>query len=160
VAFTSILAATEVKVNWAYEVWDQLVQWLTDADNHRRARAAQFLAHLTISDPEKRMLNDFPTLWQVTYDPKFVTARHSLQAIWRVSLAGQQQKELIMNHFTDRFQNGEHEKHFTLIRFDMIQGLKNLFDQLQDEDIKEIAMDLIEIEEDPKYKKKYLSVWK
>ena len=42
----------------------------------------------------------------------------------------------------------------------MIQGLKNLFDQLQDEDIKQLAMDLIETEEDPKYKKKYLSVWK
>lgn len=159
-AFISILAATKVKVDWAYEVWDQLVQWLADADNHRRSRAAQFLAHLAISDPEERIINDFPALWKVTYDPKFVTARHSLQAIWRVGLAGQKQKKLVLNHFTDRFQNGASEKHYTLIRFDMIQGLKNLFDQLQDEDIKQLAMDLIETEEDPKYKKKYLSVWK
>lgn len=160
VAFNSILAATEVEVSWAYEVWDQLVQWLTDADNHRRSRAAQFLAHLAISDPEKRIINDFPTLWKVTYDPKFVTARHSLQAIWRVGLAGQEQKELIIHHFIDRFQTGVSEKHYTLIRFDMIQGLKNLYDQLQSEDIKQMAMDLIDIEEDPKYKNKYLSVWK
>ena len=159
-AFISILAATKVKVDWAYEVWDQLVQWLTDADNHRRSRAAQFLAHLAISDSEKRMLNNFPTLWKVTYDPKFVTARHSLQAIWRVGLAGQEQKKLVLDHFTDRFQDGANEKHYTLRRFDMIQGLKNLFDQLQDEDIKQLAMDLIETEEDPKYKKKYLHVWK
>lgn len=48
----------------------------------------------------------------------------------------------------------------SLPRFDMIQGLKNLFDQLQEEDIKKIAMDLIEKEEDLKYRTKYLSVWK
>lgn len=158
-AFTSILTVTEVKVDWAYEVWDQLLEWLTDADNHRRSRAAQFLAHLAISDPEKRILNDFPSLWKVTYDPKFVTARHSLQAIWRVGLAGPEQKELLLNHFTDRFQKGKNEKHYTLLRFDMIQGLKKLFDQLQDEDIKQTALDLIETEEDLKYKKKYLSEW-
>ena len=146
VAFTSLLAATEVEVNWAYEVQDQFVQWLTDADNRRRARSAQFLAHLAISDPENRILNDFPKLWNVTYDPKFVTARHSLQAIWRVDLAGKKQKKLVLDHFTDRFQSGENEKHYTLIRFDMIQGLKNLFDQLQEEDLK--------------YRTKYLSVWK
>lgn len=98
--------------------------------------------------------------WKMTYDPKFVTARHSLQAIWRVGLAGEEQKQLVLNHFIDRFQAGADEKHYTLIRFDMIQGLKNLFDQLQDEDIKQVAIDLIQIEEDPKYKKKYLSVWK
>ncbi len=62
--------------------------------NHRRSRGAQFLAGLAISDPEKRILTIFPTLWEVTKDPKFVTARHSLQAIWRVGLAGEEQKHL------------------------------------------------------------------
>ncbi len=30
-AFTTILAATRKEVDWAYEVWDQFVEWLTDA---------------------------------------------------------------------------------------------------------------------------------
>ena len=159
-AFTTILAATKEKVDWAYEVWDQFVEWLTDADNHRRSRAAQFLAGLAISDPEKRMLTIFPTLWEVTKDPKFVTARHSLQAIWRVGLAGEEQKFLVITHFIDRFQNGEDEKNYTLRRFDMIQGLRNLYDELADDDIKRTALELIELEEDPKYRKKYSGVWK
>ena len=159
-AFKSILAATKEEVDWAYEVWDQLKEWLTDADNHRRSRAAQFLSGLAISDPEKRMLDDFSELWKVTKDPKFVTARHSLQSIWKVGLAGDEQKEMVMNHIVDRFQNGADEKHYTLIRFDMIQGLKNLYDELKDEAIKQTAMDLIELEEDSKYRKKYMSVWK
>ena len=159
-AFNYILAATKEEVDWAYEVWDQLKDWLTDGDNHRRSRAAQFLSGLAISDPEKRMLNDFATLWEVTKDPKFVTARHSLQSIWRVGLAGEEQKEMVINHIVDRFQNGANEKHHTLIRFDMIQGLKKLFDELEDEAIKQVAMDLIETEEDNKYRNKYMSVWK
>lgn len=159
-AFNNIIAATKGEVDWAYEVWDQLIEWLTDADNHRRSRAAQFLSSLAISDPEKRMLGDFPELWEVTKDPRFVTARHSLQSIWRVGLAGEEQKEMVINHFVDRFQNGKDEKHYTLRRFDMIQGLKNLYDEIKDEEIKQTAMNLIEIEEDSKYRKKYMSVWK
>lgn len=159
-AFNNIKAAIEEEVDWAYEVWDQLKGWLTDPDNHRRSRAAQFLSGLAISDPEQRMLQDFPALWEVTKDPKFVTARHSLQSIWRVGLAGKEQKDLVMAHIIDRFQNGAEEKHYTLIRFDMIQGLRNLYDELKDETIKQTAMALIETEEDTKYRKKYLSVWK
>lgn len=159
-AFTAILSATKEKVDWAYEVWDELVGWLTDADNHRRSRAAQFLVGLAISDPEKRILTVFPKLWEVTKDPKFVTARHSLQAIWRVGLAGEEQMIFVISSFIDRFQNGADEKHYTLRRFDMIVGLKNLYDELKDENIKRTALELIELEEEPKYRKKYSTVWK
>lgn len=159
-AFNNIKAAIEEEVDWAYEVWDQLKDWLTDPDNHRRSRAAQFLSGLAISDPEKRMLNDFPALWEVTKDSKFVTARHSLQSIWKVGLAGKEQKDLVITHIIDRFRNGAGEKHYTLIRFDMIQGLRNLHDELKDEAIRQTALELIETEEDTKYRKKYLSVWK
>ncbi len=159
-AFNTISAVIKEEVDWAYEVWDQLKEWLTDPDNHRRSRAAQFLAGLAKSDPEKRILSDFSAVWEVTKDPKFVTARHSLQSIWKVGLAGQEQKEMVIHHIVDRFQNGAHEKHYTLIRFDMIQGLKKLYDELKEEEIKQLALDLIGTEEDIKYRKKYMTVWK
>lgn len=159
-AFNNILAAISEEVDWAYEVWDELKEWLTDSDNHRRARAAQFLCGLAISDPEKRMLDDFPSLWRVTKDEKFVTARHSLQSIWKVGLAGEEQKKMVMDHIVHRFNNEPREKHHTLIRFDMIQSLRKLYDALKDETIKEVAMDLIATEEDVKYRKKYMSVWR
>ena len=159
-AFNAINAAIKEEVDWAYEVWDQLKEWLTDKDNHRRSRGAQFLVGLAKSDPEKRILNDFPAVWEVTKDPKFVTARHSLQSIWQVGLAGKEQKEMVLNHIEDRFRNGAHEKNYTLIRFDMIQGLKKLYDELKEEEIKQLALDLIGAEEDIKYRKKYMTVWK
>jgi hypothetical protein len=159
-AFNYILAATNEKVNWAYDVWDQLKEDLTHPDNHQRSRAAQFLCSLAKSDPEKRMLEDFPTVWEVTKDKKFVTARHSLQSIWKVGLAGTEQKEMVIESFVDRFINGVDEKNYTLIRFDMIQGLRNLYDKIKDKEIEQVALDLIEKEADPKYKKKYANVWK
>jgi hypothetical protein len=159
-AYNQILAATKEKVDWAYEVWDELIKDLTDSDNHRRSRAVQFLSNLAISDPEKRMIDDFQAIWEVTKDKKFVTARHSLQSIWRIGLAGTEQKKLVMKSLADRFITCLNEKNYTLIRFDIIQDLRNLFDELKEEEIKQAALDLIEKEEDLKYKKKYASVWK
>jgi hypothetical protein len=159
-AFNHILAATQEKVDWSYEVWEQLKEDLTHPDNHQRSRAAQFLCALAKSDPEQRMLEDFPAVWEVTYDKKFVTARHTLQSLWKIGLAGQAQKEMVIKNFVDRFINGVDEKNYTLIRFDIIQGMRNLYDQIKDEELKRIALDLIEKVEDEKYKKKYAAVWK
>ncbi|MFD2046540.1 hypothetical protein ACFSTA_19555 [Ornithinibacillus salinisoli] len=159
-AYNHIMEATRKEVDWAYEVWDSLIDDLTNKDNHRRSRAAQFLANLAISDPEGKMLNDFRKVWMVTMDPKFVTARHSLQSIWRVGLAGRKQKEVVIESFVHRFHNCTDEKNYTLIRYDIIQGLKNLYEATKDEEIKQMALELIEVEEDSKYKKKYKGVWK
>lgn len=80
-AYNHILASTKEEVDWAYDEWEQLKEDLTHSDNHRRSRAAQFLCGLAKSDPEKRMIKDFPLVWEVTKDKKFVSARHSLQSI-------------------------------------------------------------------------------
>lgn len=159
-AYKNLMALTEKEVDWAYDVWDELLQDLNHRNNHKRSRAAQFLSNLTISDPENRILTDFPSLWEVTKDPKFVTARHSLQSIWRVGLAGDEQQELLINHFIDRFRNCIEEKNHTLIRYDIIQGFKNLYDETKKVEIKKISLDLIAKEEDIKYQKKYATVWR
>lgn len=159
-AFNQIMAATQEKVGWAYEVWDQLLNDLKDSNNHTRSRAAQFLCNLAISDPENRIMKDFPAVWEVTFDKKFVTARHSLQSIWKIGLAGEEQKKMVINQLVNRYINCLTEKNYTLIRFDIVQDLRNLYDAINDVAIKEIAFELITKEEDPKYKKKYAAVWK
>lgn len=158
-ALNNLLAITNKEVDWAYEVWDHLLEWLTDRDNHRRSRSAQILSNLAISDPKKRILNDFSKLWKVTFDPKFVTARHTLQNIWKVGLSGPEQKIMVINHMVDRFRKCSDEKNYTLIRYDIIVGLKKMYDELKDEEIKQTALQLIESEEDIKYRKKYAAAW-
>lgn len=158
-AYLYILQATEKQVDWAYEVWDDLLDGLTDKDNHQRSRAAQYLANLAQSDPENRMLTDLPRLWEVTKDEKFVTARHSLQSFWKVGLGGAEQRDKVMEYMVDRFKTTD-EKNYTLIRFDILQNMKHLYDELGDEAIKQTAMELIDTVEDDKYEKKYKSVWR
>src|SRR5215212_159430 len=159
-AFFYILEATEKPVDWAYEVWDELVEGLHHKDNHVRAISAQCLCNLAKSDPQNRMQKDFPALMAVTKDDRFVTARHCLQSIWKVGASGQEMRKIVVEAFEDRFRNCASEKNCTLIRYDLIVGLKKLYEEVKDENIKEKALELIETEADLKYRKKYASVWK
>ncbi|MDF2714618.1 MAG: hypothetical protein K0R28_1543 [Paenibacillus sp.] len=159
-ALLDILKLTEEKVDWAYDIWDSLVEDLTHSDNHQRAIAAQLLCNLAKSDPEGKIFEDFAALIELTKDKRFVTARHGLQSLWKIGLAGERQKELLLNGLTERYRTCMEEKNGTLIRFDIIQGLRNLYDSDHDETVKQKALDLIDREEDVKYRKKYASLWK
>ncbi|MCM3748336.1 hypothetical protein M3223_13345 [Paenibacillus pasadenensis] len=159
-AFSSLVQEMENPVDWAYEVWDKLESWLTDKDNHKRSRGAQFLAALAKSDPEKRLLSAFPALWKVTFDDKTVTARHALQNIWKAALSGPEQNELVVNHLEQRFRKAAEDKHPTLVRFDITESLRKLYDKQPDERLRVLALELIEREQDAKYKKKYAALWK
>ena len=159
-AYNYILEATDKPVNWAYEVWVELLANLTHKDNHNRAIAAQILSNLAKSDPENRILKDFDKLLTVTKDERFVTARHCMQSLWKVGVAGNKQKKIYMEGLERRFRECITEKNCSLIRYDILQSMRNVYDVVKDEEVKEKALELIETEEDLKYRKKYASLWK
>lgn len=159
-AYDALMEATQQPVDWAYDVWDELVAGLTHKDNHIRAITSQILCQLAISDPDQRMMKDFDVLLNVTRDERFVTARHCLQTIWKVGLAGEQQRQMVMDGLTMRYQDCTAEKNTTLIRYDIIQDLRHLYDETGDESVKSRALMLIETEPDTKYRKKYATIWK
>lgn len=159
-AYDAVFAAVQQPVDWAYTVWDEMLTRLTHKDNHQRSVAAQLLCYLAQSDPEKRILTDFVRVLEVTKDAKFVTARHSLQSIWRVGLAGPEQRKVAVEGLATRFVESGSEKNGTLIRSDIAQSLRHLYDATGDVSIRERALALIATEDDEKYRKKYASVWK
>jgi hypothetical protein len=159
-AFTDVLRATEKPVDWAYEVWDEMVSALRHADNHVRAISAQVLCNLAKSDPKGRMLKDFDALLAVTKDERFVTARHCLQSLWKVGAAGKRQQKKVVDGLARRFEECIAEKNGTLIRYDILQGLRRLYDHTHDESIRVMALRLVETEADLKYRKKYAGVWR
>ncbi len=159
-AYSGLMKLTAEPVDWAYEAWDELVSALKAKDNRLRSIASQLLANLAKSDPKARIVRDFEKLLAVTKDEKFVTARHAMQSIWRVGVAGKKQQETLVNGLSRRFAECTSEKNCTLIRYDIIEALKKLYDEVRDETIRKQALALIETEEDPKYKKKYSTVWK
>ncbi|MBI1257707.1 MAG: hypothetical protein GC204_09575 [Chloroflexi bacterium] len=159
-AYSTLLTATDQPVDWAYEVWDDLLRGLTDKDNHVRAIAAQILSGLAKSDPDQRMVQDFPALLAVTRDERFVTARHCLQSLWKVGVAGKPQQQVYLDGMETRFNQCASEKNCTLIRYDIAVSLRNVYDVVKDEAIHQKALALIESETDLKYRKKYAGAWK
>ena len=159
-AYQRLLTLTAQPVDWVYEVWDELVAALAHPDNRLRSIAAQLLCQLAQSDTEARMVRRFPQLLAVTKDEKFVTARHALQSLWRIGLAGQRPRELLLAGLAQRFAGCQDEKNGTLIRYDISQSLRRLYDAAPDEELRELALRLIETETDDKYRRKYAAVWK
>lgn len=159
-AFFDLMAATDQRVDWSYDVWDTLLADLKHKDNHVRAIAAQILSNLAKSDPEKRMLNDFAALLVVTKDERFVTARHCLQSLWKIGVVGSEQRQTLLKGLISRFEECISEKNCTLIRYDILQSLRNVYDATQDENIRVSARALIETEADAKYAKKYRLLWR
>lgn len=159
-AYEHLMEATEHPVAWAYEAWDELVAGLSHKDNHVRAIAAQLLSNLAKSDPELRVLGTLPALIEVTRDKRFVTARHCLQSLWKVGLAGEEQRRYLLTALGRRFADCAGEKNCTLIRYDIIVDLFKVFEATGDATVREKALALIATEEDEKYRKKYAGVWK
>ena len=89
-----------------------------------------------------------------------MTARHCLQNLWKVGAAGKAQQLLVVKGLEARFHECISEKNCTLIRYDIIVNFRQIYDAVKDETVKAKALELIETEDDLKYKKKYAGVWK
>jgi hypothetical protein len=111
--------------------------------------------------PKEKILKDFDKLLEVTKkDERFVTARHCLQSLWKVGVAGKKQQKVYMDGLEKRFKECVKEKNASLIRYDILVSMRNVYNEVKDEAIKEKALALIETEKDIKYQKKYKTVWK
>ena len=161
-AYRYLIGITEEPVDWAYEVWDEFVEGLNHKNNRVRSISAQMLINLAKSDPENRIRKDFNALLAVTKDERFVTARHCLQNLWNIGLVGAEQRNLLLKGLEARYRECVSEKNSTLIRYDIIQGFRNLYDheEAKDEAIRAKALALIEAEDDLKYRKKYAALWR
>jgi hypothetical protein len=159
-AYYFLMEKTEKPVDWAYEAWDELVEGLTHKDNHVRAITSQILTHLAKIDPKGRMLKDFDKLLNVTKDERFVTARHCMQSLWKVAVVGRKQQAMYMDGLSKRFKECVTEKNAKLIRYDIVVSLRNVYNKVKDESIRENALALIESETDLKNKKKCIGVWR
>jgi hypothetical protein len=77
-----------------------------------------------------------------------------------VGISGEAQQKQVLAGLERRYHECVCEKNCTLIRFDIIQTFRTLFEHTPKEAIKEKALALIELETDAKYRKKYAGLWK
>ncbi len=135
-SFQYIIKLTQQPVDRADDVWDDLLVLLKSKDNHERASAAQVLSNLAKND-QKRMLKDLDKLMAVTMDERFVTARHSVQSLWKVGATSKYLQNKVVDRLSKRFRDCTTEKNCTLIRYYIIQVYRRVCDQLHDEKIKD-----------------------
>lgn len=157
-SFQYLLNETNEPVGWIGLAWDDLLA-LLHGDNHQRAIAAQLMCNLAKSDPERAM-ESIERVMEVTKDERFVTARHSLQSLWKVAIASEALEKEIVTRLVNRFNDCNIEKNCTLIRYDILEVFRKIFDTTKDEKLKNKSLNLIETETDPKYKKKYMALWR
>jgi hypothetical protein len=159
-AFQTLLEMTAERVDWAYEVWDDLLRLTANGDNRQRSIAGQLLSNLAKSDPELRIVRDAERLIAVTRDERFVTARHVLLALWKIAIVGNRQRKTIVDGLVRRFEECAAEKNCTLIRYDIQCVFKKIYEEFGEESLRLTAEQLISLEEDAKYKKKCGTVWR
>lgn len=152
--------ATAERVGWADRAWEGLRPLLSHKDNRVRSISGQTLCNLAPSASSGMVERDLDELFSVTRDERFVTARHVLLALWKVGLRDRQLRRKLLAKLAERFRSADGEKNGSLVRYDILSVMRQLFDATGDESVKAGAMALIPIEQSEKYRKKYAKVWR
>jgi hypothetical protein len=159
-ALQTILKITEDKVDWVYDVWDDLVGKLDDENSYQRSIAIMVLCNLAKSDSENRIGASLNRLLAHTQDNKFITSRQCIQSIWKVAATSNRTREIVLAHLEKQFEGCTEEKHYNLLRQDIIQSMRLLYGSEKDDRILARAKEMVKKEKEEKYRKKYEAILK
>jgi hypothetical protein len=158
-ALQTLLKVTESKVDWVYDVWNHLFEKLGNENSYQRSIGVMLLCNLAKSDTENRIANSLDCLLAHTKDDKFITSRQCIQNIWKTA-TNKPNKEKVLKHLEKRFVECVNEKHFNLLRQDIIQSMALLYKEQKDGALLTQAQALISTEQDMKYRKQYEALFK
>jgi hypothetical protein len=156
-ALQTLLKLTESKVKWIYDVWDLMLEKLENENSYQRSIGIMMLCNLAKSDREDQLKTVLDRLLMHTKDEKFITSRQCIQNIWKTATT-KSNRDKVVKHLEKRFVECTDEKHFNLLRQDMIQSLVSMSEQ--DDAILAKAQLLISQESDAKNRKKYEALLK
>jgi len=154
-ALQTILKLTDHNVDWVYDIWDDLFEKLKDDNSFQRSIAIMVICNLAKSDTEHRLSNSMDLLLAHTKDDKFITSRQCIQNIWKLAFTSRQARDRVLDHLEKRFRECENEKHYNLIRTDILQSIMLISDPKKDEALLARVRALVMEEKEAKYRKKY-----
>jgi hypothetical protein len=159
-ALQTLLKLTEVPVDWVYEVWDLLLEKLGNENSYQRSIGILLLCNLAKSDSEDRLKRSLDTLLAHTMDEKFITSRQCIQNIWKVAAANKSNRVKVLKRLKTRFLECEPEKHYNLLRQDILQSMVSLSKAEGNGALLAKAKTLIAQEQEAKYRKQYEALLK
>jgi hypothetical protein len=125
-ALSILLDLTEERVDWLPEAFDDLVVRLGHSNSFQRSIAVMLLANLAKSDDAGRVGKILPRILALTMDEKFITRRQCIQSLWRFAVASDECGGRIVEHLRECFSSCASEKHFNLIRQDILVCLARI----------------------------------
>ncbi|HET9914359.1 MAG TPA: hypothetical protein VFQ13_20865 [Anaerolineales bacterium] len=118
------------------------------------------LCNLAKSDVENRLGISLDRLLAHTRDEKFITSRQCIQNTWKAAATNKPNREKVLKHLEKRFAECRNEKHYNLIRKDIIQSMMSLYEKEGDNKLLTKAQALIAKEKETKYRKQYEALLK
>jgi len=159
-ALQTLLKMTEIKVDWVYNVWDHLLDKLDHENSYQRSIGILLLCNLAKSDTEDRLRTALDRLLIHTRDEKFITSRQCIQNIWKAAATNKGNREKVMKHLENRFTECVDEKHYNLLRQDIIQSMVLLKNFEGEDGLLPRIQALITKDPDIKNRKKYEALLK
>ena len=157
-ALQGMLKLTDQKVDWVYDIWNGLFEILNHENSFHRSIAIKVICNLAKSDSENRLSGSLGMLLAHTTDEKFITSRQCIQSIWKAALTSKQARKKILEHLEKQFRECRGEKHYNLIRADIIQSILYIYDEEKDEPFLARTRTLIAEEKVEKYRKQYEAI--
>ncbi|QTL97460.1 hypothetical protein GM661_05415 [Iocasia frigidifontis] len=157
-ALNQLLKITDNTVDWFDDVYLELVEKLSNNNSYQRSISILLLCNLAKSDKNNKVAGLLSDILTHTYDKKFITSRQCIQNIWKIAILDKKYETQIVNHLNQQYITCKDEKHFNLIRQDIIETLNKIYKKNLDEDLKEKILKLIEIEEVEKYRRGYTKI--
>jgi hypothetical protein len=159
-ALQATLKLTETKVDWVYEVWDLLLEKLNHENSYQRSIGILLLCNLAKSDTEDRLRFALDRLLAHTNDERFITSRQCIQNIWKAAATTKSNRDKVLKHLEKRFIDCADEKHYNLLRQDIIQSMVLLSKHEKDDKLLSRVQGLTTKEPEAKYRKKYETLLK
>ena len=159
-ALKSILKITESKVDWFEDAYPIMLSKLSDENSYQRSIGLMVICNIAKSDKTNRIENDLSHILKHTSDEKFITSRQCIQNIWKIAIVNEKNCKTIIDHLKILFIKCDGEKHYNLLRQDILQSLNEISKIKENTKLKAEILELIEKESNIKYMSKYKSLIK
>lgn len=157
-ALAFILELTEEPVDWAAEVWEEMISMLKSYDSNERSMAAQILANLAKNVPA-RMLKDFDHLKALTIDTNLSTAVTAIGSFWKIGIINAELRDKVVELLSNSFKTSEYEKDHALKRYGIIECFRRIYNEVKDDALRNKSLTLVALDPDRPNRIKYGSVW-
>lgn len=126
-AFDRLLAITDERVDWLEDVFEALKTKLYSKNAFQRSIGVMLLSNLAKSDVSGRLALCADRCLELLEDEKFMTARLTAQAIWKIAVAQPPLRAKVVDALMLALGNSNASPHPNLIRQDIVLSLVRVY---------------------------------